>query len=238
MAITDLSDESSQGSISALDRALVPGLSRQQSKSSMKDDDSMTSDSSSCSASTETVATNLNASNHSQAQTDAVAGRQRRIRFSDKAKVRKIPHHSTFTEEQIAELWISKEEYKALRKDCAQRIRFLDKVKLKHPNEAPFCTRGLISHTSAARAKKNAYRDVMYDALAQALDKELEEGLEEALAEICRICSAPSVKAAHMLGLKDERDARRIHTAMDEKEAAKVRERTRGKKSDLVSVKL
>jgi hypothetical protein len=107
-------------------------------------------------------------------------------------------------------MWFSKADYKALRKDCAQRIKFLDKVKLKHPNDAPFCTRGLLNHTAEARAKKNAYLDVMYDALAQALEKEIEEGLDDALAEICMICSAPSVKTAHIQGLRDAKDAKRI----------------------------
>mmetsp|Transcript_29032 Transcript_29032/g.70115 ORF Transcript_29032/g.70115 Transcript_29032/m.70115 type:complete len:223 (+) Transcript_29032:264-932(+) len=222
MAINALSDEGSQGSFSALDRALVPDLSLGDSKGSIATEASESSDSSSCSASTETVATNLDASNHSQAQTSRPDERPRRVKFSDKARVRKIPHHSSLTEEQIADMWISKEDYKALRKDCAQRIRFLDKVKLKHPNEAPFCTRGLLGHTSAARAKKNAYRDVMYDALAQALEKEMESGLDEALSEICRICSAPSVKTAHMQGLRDARDAKKIHEHDSGMKAVKI----------------
>ena len=221
MAITAHSDDSSQGSYSALDRALVPDITRTASKESAANDDSETSDSS-CSASTETVATNLDASNHSQAQVPRSDKKGRRVRFNEKAKVRRIPHHSTFTEEQIADMWISKEEYKALRKDCAQRIKYLDKVKLKHPNDAPFCTRGLLSHTSAARAKKNAYRDVMYDALAQALDKEIEDGLDEALSEICRICSAPSVKSARVIGLRDAREAQRIHDATPSLETVQI----------------
>lgn len=231
MAINDLTDEGSQGSYSALDRALVPALSRGASKSSVVSDDSESSDST-CSASTETVATNLDASDRCEAQTQRPE-RKRRVAFSDKAKVRKIPHHSSLTDEQISDLWINKEEYKALRKDCAQRIRFLDKVKLKNSNEAPFCTRGLMSHTSAARAKKNAYRDVMYDALAQALDKGLEEGLDEALSEICRICSAPSVKTAHAQGLRDAREAQRIHGDIRINASKKTE-----KKTKLVNVKM
>lgn len=215
MAVTDMSDDSSQGSISqgslsALDRALIRNMNN--SKDSF-DADLIDGSESSCSASSDTVSTNLDASNQCQAQTapSAKKKKNRRVQFSDKARVRKIPHHSSLTEEQISQMWFSKADYKELRKDCAQRIKFLDKVKLKHPNEAPFCTRGLLSHTAEARAKKNAYRDVMYDALAQALEKEIEEGLEEALGEICRICSAPSVKAAHIQGLRDERDAKKIH---------------------------
>lgn len=222
MAINDLSDEGSQGSLSALERALVPGLSvaRGDSKGSIESEDFESSDSS-CSASTETVTTNLDASNHSQAQTSR-PGRQRSIRFNTKARIRKIPHHSSLTEQQIADMWISKEDYKSLRKDCAQRIKFLDKVKLKNINDAPFCVRGLLGHTSAARAKKNAYRDVMYDALAQAMDKELEENLDDALSEICKICSAPSVKTAHLQGLRDAKEAKRIHAKDSDMMAVKI----------------
>lgn len=210
MAVSDLKEGVSEKK-SAMDSALVLGLGhgKKDSKASIREEPEDDSESS-CSASTETVATNLETSDGS-AQSEQVEIVVRRVRFANKTRVRKIPHHNDLSEEQIEQIWISKEDYRALRQDCAKRIRFLDKVKMKEPNEAPFCVRGLLNHTASARAKKNAYRDVMYDALAQALDKELEENIEEALAQICKICSAPSVKTAHLEGLADEKEAMRIH---------------------------
>lgn len=132
---------------------------------------------------------------------------ERCITFAAFDEVIEIPHLKDLSDDEINSVWMTCEEWNAMRTECAELTNIMDDAP-SMDNPFAFYTRGLASHTEVHRARKQMYRDVMYDAMSHVLSSHQNatkgDCLEALLAEVSRVCSATAVEDAIAMAAWDE----------------------------------
>ena len=72
---------------------------------------------------------------------------RKQVTFSKTVSFREIPHLKNMTEDDIAYVWYSPEDYQLFRAVCKVTIRMIEKLGIAHTQQydADLCCRGLVS---------------------------------------------------------------------------------------------
>lgn len=124
------------------------------------------------------------------------------VTFSPTDELQEIPHINDLSDEEVADVWMTREELQAIRRQCATIVKFMDMDSaVKHG----VCLRGLEQNTPSYVAVQVEIRQQLYDAVYAIQEFQLTTGMVvmDLLAETCQKFSYESVQQAHVVGLND-----------------------------------
>lgn len=105
----------------------------------------------------------------------------RSISFSAKATVRYIPNRKRFTQREIRQLWMSKEDYRRTRVEAKRTQEFIDTFETNKdptekqmPENSPLCSLGV--HSSLQTLDRRLNRSISLDAVLVEQGIQLSEG--------------------------------------------------------------
>jgi hypothetical protein len=124
------------------------------------------------------------------------------VTFSPTDELQEIPHINDLSDEEVSDVWMTRTELQAIRRQCATIVKFMDmESAVKHG----VCLRGLEQNTPSYVAVQVGIRQQLYDALCAIQQFQVTTGMMVAdlLSETCQEFSHDSVMQAHMVGLND-----------------------------------
>lgn len=135
------------------------------------------------------------------------APRQRRrkvanVTFSSTDELQEIPHINDLSEDEIKDVWMTREELQAIRRQCATIVKFMDMDSaIRHG----VCLRGLEQNTPSYVELQVGIRRQLYDAVyaIQQFQETTGVAVPELLAETCQKYSRESVIQAQIVGHND-----------------------------------
>jgi hypothetical protein len=138
---------------------------------------------------------------------------RRRLRFAKSDQVIEIPHIDDLSDEEVRDVWLSPQEFKAIRKRAIDAVAFIESM----GGEAfppGLCIRGLDQNTHEYSKKRQALQDLLYEVIRriQPFKKTKQEGdgerdvIDNLIAEMCIKYTSASVAAAARNGELDARE--------------------------------
>lgn len=136
-----------------------------------------------------------------------VSPRQRRrtlarVTFSSTDELQEIPHINDLSDEEVKDVWMSREELQTIRRQCATIVKFMDMDSaIRHG----VCLRGLEQNTPSYVELQVAIRRQLYDAVyaIQQFQDTTGVAVPDLLSETCQKYSRESVIQAQIVGHND-----------------------------------
>jgi hypothetical protein len=137
--------------------------------------------------------------------------REPKVRFFKRVHIRRVPNREELSEEQVLDVWYSREEFKEIRQECFAAIRIMTSGDaILDDDDEEYCFRGLEYKTKAAykerRQNKLEVRHAVLDEQEFQIENELDD--PEWIAKLSRDGSRPCVRAAILAAKKDEQGSR------------------------------
>lgn len=129
------------------------------------------------------------------------------VRFSSRDRVHKIPHIDNLSEEEIDEVWMHPDDFKAIRRECQAIILIIEhEPDLMEGAEL----RGLEHHMSKQKKQAKAIQELLYDTVErlQKFGDQSSSDVSGMLACMCKKISARHEAYARQTALQDEEEAR------------------------------
>lgn len=131
---------------------------------------------------------------------------RRHVIFAPQEEIFEIPHHSELSQEEIDSVWMSKEEFEAIRRECKKII-----MMIQHDSRLVrgIELRGLEHHTLSRQKRTEELQELLYDTVDRlmAFHEETSMDVSEMLAEMCQKISSGSEEMARQKALEDEKRA-------------------------------
>ena len=148
-----------------------------------------------------------NCNNEEGGLTSRVSPRQRRrtlarVTFSSTDELQEIPHINDLSDEEVKDVWMSREELQTIRRQCATIVKFMDMDSaIRHG----VCLRGLEQNTPSYVELQVGIRRQLYDAVYAIQQFQETTGVlvPDLLAETCQKYSKESVIQAQIVGHND-----------------------------------
>ena len=132
---------------------------------------------------------------------------ERNVFFAQQDEIFEIPHLDDLSDEEINDVWMSNEEFAAIRRECKKIIMIIqhDSRLARHIE-----LRGLEHHMLHQQKATEALQELLYETVDRLLSFREESSMDvsDMLAEMCQKISSRSEVSAHKRGLKDEMIAR------------------------------
>jgi hypothetical protein len=138
-------------------------------------------------------------------QMDRDSSNHRRVRFASHEEIIEIRHVEDLTDEEIYNIWESRENLKRIRKQCKLLVYMIEKradsFKGDVVNGHPI--RGLEGHTPAYNEKREKLQNLIYETIhrIQAYNQRMD--VADLLAQLCSKFSSLSVQAALEIAKSD-----------------------------------
>ncbi|KAL3941450.1 MAG: hypothetical protein SGBAC_004190 [Bacillariaceae sp.] len=146
---------------------------------------------------------------HCQTETALSARHAKRcIRFSPNDRVFEIPHLNDLSDDEINDMWIRREDFENIRRECKALIRILHRSHQSRLKDIEL--RGLEHHRPREKEEVERLLDMMYDTVDRVMRFSDDTSMDTSglLAEMCMKISESSVAKARKTALQDEENAR------------------------------
>lgn len=132
---------------------------------------------------------------------------KKKLRFDDYDEVKEIPHIADMTDEEVDDSYFSREEVKAIRRECRALVTMIEVGDKKGLRK--ICIRGLHQHTPTFTNRRRAIRQHLYYAVQEIQEYQTFQGINcpDMIADICREYSKQSKKEARLMGAADAKAA-------------------------------
>lgn len=132
----------------------------------------------------------------------------RRIRFSPNDRVFEIPHLNDLSDDEIDDMWIRREGFENIRRECKALIRIIQRGHESRLKDIEL--RGLEHHRPREKEEVERLLDMLYDTVDRVMRFSDDTSVDTSglLAEMCMKISEISVAKARQTALQDEENAR------------------------------
>lgn len=129
---------------------------------------------------------------------------QRSVMFSEFVKVVDIPHINDLSNDEIGNIWMSREEMNFVKMECLDTVALMNAGATLLENNG-LCERGLEKHTHGGLERSKLVRYCAYEAVfgMQKFHRLKGFSLPNLMAELYNSSSAPSQSEAHKRGFQD-----------------------------------
>jgi hypothetical protein len=137
---------------------------------------------------------------------------RRSVKFLPDPEVFEIPHVNDFTDEEIDQMYYSRDELDAIQDDVWDLVDMLN-LGIEHTGKNDFTKRGLVDLKDEHVRRRRRMRRKAYNIVFRLQEYKAFGDLQcvqasEVMAELCQECTAKSLREARTLGWKDEIAAR------------------------------
>jgi hypothetical protein len=147
---------------------------------------------------------------HDESAVRPTTRRRRLLRFSKFDEVSEIPHIDDLSDEEVQDVWISPEEFRAIRQRARDLVSIIEGPNRVVSTHQGLCTtRGLDHHTPNQIEVREAVKDLIYETVfrIQSFQAAKDVDARGLMAELCQRYSSVSVAAALQLAQRDAQEA-------------------------------
>ena len=129
--------------------------------------------------------------------------RRRPVIFAQHDEIFEIPHLNDLSHEEVNDVWMSPEEFAAIRRECKKLI-----MVMQHDSRLVrgIELRGLENHMLSQQKGKEALQELLYETVDRLLSfhEETSMDVSDTMAEMCQQISSRCEASARQRGLQDE----------------------------------
>lgn len=127
------------------------------------------------------------------------------VTFSPTDELQEIPHINDLSDEEVASVWMTRDELSGIRRQCATIVKFMDSA-MDTAAKNGVCIRGLEQNTPTYVEMQMGIRGQIYDAVYAIQQFQLTTmvAVPDLIAETCQKLSTESIAQAHAVGINDQ----------------------------------